>query len=220
MKGWRAGIALIIAGLILGGGYLYVSKIREPSKTVDTTRTKVLSYLGALDCYSYLENVTTTAGNRTVKSSIAGGKINSIYYFQGRRQDIVWYAILRNSTLKELISVNGTRRDVNVTLSNNEKAMFLSMDPVRIGLQAVGAGKQLEKDKNSVKYGFSITVSPSTGIRMNGTVTVFLEGNKVTRLVFDVNVISSDGQVEKRTITAVIEGKCELPEWAKGLLEQ
>ncbi|MBP1912023.1 hypothetical protein [Thermococcus stetteri] len=217
MKGWRTIVVGIIIGLVILGGYVYTSRTQSHSPEIDTTRAQILAYLGDLDCYSYIENVTTTAENRTVESNIEGGKINGTYYFQGESKGLIWHAVILNNTLLERISINGTTREVNLTLSADEKALFLSADPVKIALQAVGAGKLVRKDKDSRVYSFNILVSPSTNVRMNGTVTVFWDGEKVTKLIFNVKVRTTDGQTEKRTITAAIREKCEQTEWAKEL---
>ncbi|AMQ19142.1 hypothetical protein [Thermococcus peptonophilus] len=219
MKGSRVVLAVLIIGLVILGGYLYTTtRAKEHSPEIDTTRAQILAYLGGLDCYSYQENITTTIGNETTESTINGGRIYGTYYFEGQRSGLHWYAVIINNTLKERIITNETTKDVNITLSKDGKALSLSVDPVKIGLQAVGAGKLVEKGKNNITYTFDITVPPSLNIEMNGTVTVFWDGERVTRLMFNVEVGTQGRQTEKRTIIAIIREECRKPEWFKKVL--
>lgn len=198
-------------------GYLYTQRASDHSPQVDTSRAQILAYLGGLDCYSYHENITTIIGDETIESSINGSRINGTYYFEGQRSGLHWYAVVINNTLKERIMTNGTTKDVNITLSKDERAMFLSVDPVKMGLQAVGVGKLVEKNKDKITYAFEITLSPSTDFKMNGTVTVLWDGGRVTKLIFNVEVWTQGRQSENRTIIAAIKENCVQPKWLKEL---
>ncbi|WP_456367326.1 hypothetical protein [Thermococcus sp.] len=215
MKKLLAGVLILGVLLAIAGGYSYLQE-KGPSKKPDTTRAKILSYLGGLECYSYVETGQITRTNQTVNITLWGGKYNDTYYFHEKVGELEWYGIIVNSTLKEKILVNGTFNNVTAVLSRDEKAMFLSFDPVRVAIHAIGVGKLLEKDKTSATYSFNITVSPSRVIRMGGTITVFWSGKNVEKIVLNVSVIYPSGIYEKRELTAVL-GACKRPHWLNKL---
>lgn len=217
MKGSQAALAVILIGIVIIGGYLYTQRASKHSPQIDTSRTQILAYLGGLDCYSYHENITIIIGNETIESSINGGRINGTYYFEGQRSGLHWYAVIINNTLKERIITNETTKDINITLSKDERAMFLSVDPVKVGIQAFGVGKLVEKNKDKITYAFDITLSLSADVEMNGTVTVLWDGRRATKLIFNVEVWTQGRQSEKRTIIAAIKENCVQPKWLKEL---
>jgi len=215
VKGKVVIAALIVVLLAAIGAYVYYE--RSNSSTGVPYKAFILSNLGALDCYSYTENATVVRDGKTLHVSMKGGSFNGTFYFHGKRSDLEWYIVLQNTTAKELVIMNSTKRNFTTTLTLDETARTEAYDPVRVALQAIGAGTEIKRDSGSVTYRFLITVSPSNDLKMNGTITVKLKDKVPTVFVIDADLLLDGKKVEHRSITAVLSKNCSIPEWVKEL---
>ncbi|GAB6135927.1 hypothetical protein JCM16307_14760 [Thermococcus prieurii] len=215
MKGRVVIVAIIVVLLVAIGAYVYHGK--SSGSTGVPYKAFILSNLGSLNCYSYTENATVVRDGKTLHISMKGGYFNGTYYFHGKRSGLEWYIVLKNTTAKEIVIMNGTKKKFTATLTLDETARTEAYDPVKVALQAIGAGTEIKRDSDSVTYRFLITVSPSNDLKMNGTITVKLKDKVPTGFVIDADLLLGGKKVEHRSITAVLSRGCSLPEWVKEL---
>ncbi|WP_145955361.1 hypothetical protein [Thermococcus henrietii] len=215
VKGRVVIVAIIVVLLVAIGAYVYHGK--GSGSTGVPYKAFILSNLGSLNCYSYTENATVVRDGKTLHISMKGGYFNGTYYFHGKRSGLEWYIVLKNTTAKEIVIMNGTKKKFTATLTLDETARTEAYDPVKVALQAIGAGTEIKRGSGSVTYRFLITVSPSNDLKMNGTITVKLKDKVPTGFVIDADLLLGGKKVEHRSITAVLSRSCSLPKWVKEL---
>lgn len=215
MKSRTLAVLVVAVLLTAVGAYAYYNKASGPEGA--PYATLILSDLGALDCYSYIENSTVEEDGNVIKTSLEGGYFNGTYYFHGKRPGFEWYIVLQDRTANELVITNGTKKNFTVWLTREEAARIRAYDPVKVAIQAVGAGTEISRDSNNATYQFSITLPPSDRLKMNGTITVELEDKVPVSFIIDGDLILDGEKVEHRTIKAILRRDCSVPEWVKDL---
>ncbi|WP_297503344.1 hypothetical protein [Thermococcus sp.] len=217
MKRTLAVLILVIAAGIAGAWYLRGSGSIIHQQSPLAVKGQILARLGAMDCYTYTQNITVSSGNVTVRSSVEGGLNNGTYYFHGRRSGTEWWGTIRGCHLVERVVNAGEKKEFNINLTENELSAMMMYEPVQLAIRALGSSDKVSVSGQWLVCNFTL---PETGggspETFAGTIKVKFNDHYIpTRLIVD-SIVTSNGETVKRvSFSADIKEECWIPEWEK-----
>ncbi|NJE60759.1 hypothetical protein [Thermococcus sp. 21S7] len=219
----RRMLALVIILLIaVGAGAAYLRGKGGSTDTPVNYKAKILSRLGALNCYSYEERISLVRGNISVNSTIDGGYFNGTYFFHGKKDGVEWWTVLTGDSLVQRIIINGSEKTVTMNVSEAERSVLTSYDPVKFALRAVGTGMEIGGDELSRTYRYTVRLFPGKDdTMMSGNVTIMIGEDfspKEIRIIG--KVIDPLGKSEIRKLNAKLSGSCQIPGWVQELMKK
>lgn len=220
MRKTLAVLILVIAAVgVAGAWYLRggESVIHRPSPL--EVKGQVLARLGAMDCYSYAQDVTVQAGNVTVKSHVDGGFSNGTYYFHGKRSGMEWWGTLRGHHLVERVSRSGETKNLDVNLTDDELSAIMMYEPVRLAIRALGSSNKVDISGKVLTANFTLPeIEGGVQETFSGTIRVRFDGSyRPVEIAVNGKVTSSNRTVKTISFSARIKEECQIPEWEKTL---
>ncbi len=210
-------ILVIAAAGVAGAWYLKGGGgvIHGPSPL--EVKGQVLARLGAMDCYSYAQDVTIQAGNVTVKSHVDGGFSNGTYYFHGKRSGMEWWGTLRGHHLVERVSRSGETKNLDVNLTDEDLSAIMMYEPVRLAIRALGSSNKVDISGKVLTANFTLPeVEGGVQETFSGTIRVRFEGSyRPVEIAVKGRVIAGEKTVKTVSFTAGIKRECRKPEWSK-----
>jgi len=212
----------IILVITVGVGVAYFYGKSDSNEVPVNYKAKILSKLGAMDCYTYEESINIVRGNVSINSTIEGGYYNGTYFFHGKKEGVEWWTVVTGGTLLQRIIVNGSERIVTMNISDAERSMLTSYDPVKFALRAVGAGMELGGDELSRTYRYTMRLYPGKDDTLiSGNVTVVMDQDfNPVKIKTVGTVMPPSGKSEIRKITSEISENCRTPGWVVELVKK